>query len=107
NSFVPAYTSSAMSEQDLSRIDRALSSQPDQHLDFLANRDLISEILDLRNRKKALILGHNYMSPLVFHISPPGTRGDSLGLSRIAAKSDHPIIVFNGVRFMAETAKIL
>ena len=69
-----------------------------------------AEIAVAINRKKheskAIILGHNYMEPALFH-SVPDYTGDSLGLSRIAASADCEIIIFCGVRFMAETAKIL
>ncbi|MBT3314883.1 MAG: quinolinate synthase NadA [Anaerolineae bacterium] len=64
------------------------------------------EINKLKAEKKAVILGHNYMEAALFH-SIPDHVGDSLGLSRIAAQTDKDIIVFCGVRFMAETAKIL
>ena len=53
-----------------------------------------------------MILGHNYMEPALFHSIPDFT-GDSLELSRKAAQTDKDIIVFCGVKFMAETAKIL
>ena len=53
-----------------------------------------------------MILGHNYMEPALYH-SIPDFVGDSLELSRKAAKTDKDIIVFCGVRFMGETAKIL
>lgn len=92
---------------DLQSIGTALAKDPDQHLEFEANRETIAEIIRLRDEKNVLILGHNYMAPLVYHLSPDYARGDSLALSRIAAESDHPIILFDGVRFMAETAKIL
>ena len=79
----------------------------DQYIDYVANKDTIEKILKLRNEKNVLILGHNYMHPLVYSLSAPSERGDSLALSMRAAKTDKPIILFDGVRFMAETAKIL
>ncbi len=68
--------------------------------------ELAYEINRLKKEKNAIILGHNYMEPALFH-SIPDYVGDSLGLSRIAAQSKADRIVFCGVRFMAETAKIL
>ena len=85
----------------------ALRSEADQYLEFEAHKHLIAEILRLRDANNVLILGHNYMAPLVYHLSDKHARGDSLALSRVAAQTDHPIILFDGVRFMAETAKIL
>ncbi len=91
----------------VARIAETLSHAPDQYLEFQAKRDLIARILELSERKQVLILGHNYMEPLVYHLSDETARGDSLALSRYAARSTHPVILFDGVRFMAETAKIL
>jgi quinolinate synthase len=68
--------------------------------------DLAAEINRLKIEKNAVILGHNYMEPALFH-SIPDYVGDSLDLARRAATTDKDIIVFCGVRFMAETAKIL
>src|SRR5499426_3268960 len=68
--------------------------------------DLAAEINQLKIEKNAVILGHNYMEPALFH-SIPDFAGDSLELSRRAARTDKDIIVFCGVKFMAETAKIL
>lgn len=68
--------------------------------------NLAWQINQLKVEKNAVILGHNYMEPALYH-SIPDHVGDSLGLSRVAANTDKDIIVFCGVRFMAETAKIL
>ncbi len=77
---------------------------PDFELKMKA--DLAAEINRLKVERNAVILGHNYMEPALFH-SIPDYVGDSLDLARRAATTDKDIIVFCGVRFMAETAKIL
>ncbi len=77
---------------------------PDVELRIKA--ELAVEINHLKEERNAVILGHNYMEPALFH-SIPDIVGDSLGLSREAAATDKDIIVFCGVEFMAETAKIL
>ena len=80
---------------------------PDTDDDLIRQRaDVALEVNRLKREKNAIILGHNYMAPSLYH-SVPDYTGDSLGLSRIAAQSEADIIVFCGVRFMAETAKIL
>ncbi|MFU8771629.1 MAG: quinolinate synthase NadA [Anaerolineales bacterium] len=68
--------------------------------------ELAVEINRLKEEKNAVILGHNYMEPALFHSIPDFT-GDSLDLSRKAAQTDKDLIVFCGVKFMAETAKLL
>lgn len=68
--------------------------------------EIAHQINELKAEKNAIILGHNYMEPALFN-SIPDFVGDSLGLARVAAETDADTIVFCGVRFMAETAKIV
>ena len=77
---------------------------PDVELHYKA--ELAVEINKLKKERNAVILGHNYMEAALFN-SIPDFVGDSLELSRKAAQTDKDIIVFCGVKFMGETAKIL
>lgn len=77
---------------------------PDFEIDFKAG--IAHEILELKHMRNAVILGHNYMEPALYH-SVPDYTGDSLQLSAISSETDADIIVFCGVWFMGETAKIL
>jgi quinolinate synthase len=77
---------------------------PEAELRYKA--ELALEVNRVKEERGAVILGHNYMEPALYH-SVCDYVGDSLELARIGASTDADPIVFCGVRFMAETAKIM
>lgn len=82
-----------------------METQTKKSFSKMSNDELVSRINDLKISKNAVILAHYYQVPEIQELAD--FVGDSLQLSQKAADTDADIIVFAGVHFMAETAKIL
>jgi quinolinate synthase len=75
-------------------------------IEWLTFADDVDAIIELKKRRNAVILAHNYQTPEIFH-GIADIVGDSLALAREATKVKADVIVLAGVHFMAETAKLL
>lgn len=74
--------------------------------EWLSYEEDIAAILELKRKRNAVVLAHNYQTPEIFH-GVADIVGDSLTLARKAIDVDADVIVLAGVHFMAETAKLL
>ena len=94
----------SVSSTELSPAERLEGIVPDVEIALLT--PIIEEIEELKRRRNAVVLAHNYMTPDIYH-GVADLKGDSLALARLASSTDADVIVMAGVHFMAETAKIV
>jgi len=76
------------------------------NIEWPFHEPFVSAINELKKKRNAVILAHNYQTPEIYHCVAD-ISGDSLALARRAADTDADVIVLAGVHFMAETAKLL